>query len=80
MNPALAWLAEMSVEAFRENFRGSAIRRAKRTGLRRNAVIAMGNSGDAQFLPLLGRLAADEDESVADSARWARARLLEPDE
>jgi epoxyqueuosine reductase len=80
VNPALAWLAEMSVEAFRENFRGSAIRRAKRTGLRRNAVIAMGNSGDAQFLPLLGRLAADEDESVAESARWARARLLEPDE
>jgi epoxyqueuosine reductase len=80
VNPALAWLAEMSVEEFRETFRGSAIRRAKRTGLRRNAAIAMGNSRDEQFLPLLGRLATDEDESVAESARWARARLLDPDQ
>jgi epoxyqueuosine reductase len=76
VNPALAWLAEMSAEDFRKKFRGSAIRRAKRTGLRRNAVIAMGNSGDGQFLPVLDRLAADGDESVAESARWARARLL----
>jgi len=80
VNPALAWLAEMSVEEFRETFRGSAIRRAKRTGLRRNAAIAMGNSRDPQFLPLLGRLATDEDESVAESARWARARLLDLDQ
>src|ERR1700680_1319393 len=35
VNPALAWLAEMSVEEFRETFRGSPIRRTKRSGLRR---------------------------------------------
>jgi hypothetical protein len=39
----------------------------------------MGNSGNQEFLPLLETLAADEDESVAESARWARARLLSPD-
>jgi epoxyqueuosine reductase len=77
MNPALAWLAEMSVEEFREAFRGSPVRRTKRAGLRRNAAIAMGNSGDPQFLPLLDRMADDEDESVAQSARWATARLRE---
>jgi epoxyqueuosine reductase len=75
VNSALAWLAEMSAEEFRENFRGSPIRRTKRSGLRRNAAIAMGNSGDCDFLPILDKLAQDEDESVAESARWARTRL-----
>ena len=76
VNPALAWLAEMSAEEFREVFRGSPIRRTKRSGLRRNAAIAMGNSGNQEFLPLLDKLAADEDESVSESARWAKAKLL----
>jgi epoxyqueuosine reductase len=75
VNPALDWLAEMSAEEFRETFRGSPIRRAKRSGLRRNAVIAIGNSGKRQFLPLLEKLVLDEDESVSESARWAIERL-----
>ena len=75
VNPALDWLAEMSAEEFRVVFRGSPIRRAKRSGLRRNAAIAMGNSGNKEFLPLLDQMAADEDDSVSESARWARTRL-----
>ena len=75
VNPALAWLAEMSAEEFREMFRGSPIRRTKRSGLRRNAAIAMGNSGNRDFLPVLEHMAADEDETVAESARWAKAQL-----
>jgi epoxyqueuosine reductase len=59
VNPALDWLAEMSAQEFRSTFRNSPLRRAKRSGLRRNAVIAMGNSGDQKFLPLLEKLAAD---------------------
>jgi epoxyqueuosine reductase len=75
VNPALEWLAGMSAEEFREKFRGSALRRAKRSGLRRNAVIAMGNSGDRRFGPLLEKLKADEDAVVAESAEWAAKRL-----
>jgi epoxyqueuosine reductase len=75
VNPALAWIAEMSSEEFRAIFRGSPIRRTKRSGLRRNAAIAMGNSGNREFLPLLDQLAADEDESVSQSARWAKTQL-----
>ena len=75
VNPALDWLAEMSAEEFRETFRGSPIRRTKRSGLRRNAVIAMGNSGNRHFLPLLEALIVDEDEAVADSAHWAAEEL-----
>jgi epoxyqueuosine reductase len=75
VNPALDWLAEMSEEEFRTTFRGSPIRRTKRSGLRRNAVIAMGNSGREEFLPLLEKLSTDEDQVVAESARWAIGRL-----
>jgi epoxyqueuosine reductase len=75
-NPALEWLAEITAEEFRRRFRGSPIRRAKRTGMRRNAAIAMGNSGDRRFLPILENLAADDDPVVAEHARWAIERLL----
>jgi epoxyqueuosine reductase len=75
VNPALTWLAEMSAEGFRATFRGSPIRRTKRAGLRRNVAVAMGNSGNRDFLPILEEMAADEDETVAESARWAKDRL-----
>jgi epoxyqueuosine reductase len=75
VNPALDWLAEMQPEEFREVFRGSPIRRAKLSGLRRNAVIAMGNSGDKKFLPTLKKLCEDSDPVVAEHARWAVATL-----
>jgi epoxyqueuosine reductase len=75
VNPALDWLAQMSEEEFREKFRGSPVRRTKRGGLRRNAAIAMGNSGDRKFEPSLKQLAEDEDEAVSASAEWALDRL-----
>ena len=75
VNPALEWLAEMTGEEFHETFRGSPVRRAKRSGLRRNAVIAMGNSGDPRFKPVLGHLTKDEDPIVAEHARWAQQKL-----
>jgi epoxyqueuosine reductase len=77
VNPALTWLAEMSAEEFNRSFRGSPVRRAKRSGLRRNAVIAMGNSGDRKFLSLLGKLESDEDKVVAESAAWAIRKLTD---
>jgi epoxyqueuosine reductase len=75
VNPPLDWLAGMQAEEFRTVFRGSPIRRTKLTGLRRNAVIAMGNSGDEKFLPTLKRLAEDADPLVARHANWALQRL-----
>jgi epoxyqueuosine reductase len=75
VNPALDWLAEMQPEEFRTVFRGSPIRRTKLSGLRRNAVIAMGNSGNARFLPTLKRLAEDPDPVVASHAGWAFGKV-----
>lgn len=75
VNPALEWLAETSPEEFREKFRGSPIRRAKRAGLRRNAAIAMGNSGERRFVGVLEKMTEDEDQDVAESAKWGLRRL-----
>jgi epoxyqueuosine reductase len=78
VNPALEWLAQMDAEEFRATFRGSPVRRAKLSGLRRNAVVAIGNSGDRRFLPLLDKLAQDDDPVVAEHARWAKEQLTRP--
>ena len=75
VNPALAWLAEMKAEEFGTKFRGSPLRRTKLSGLRRNAVIAMGNSGDQRFREPLRKLSEDEDALVAEHARWAARKL-----
>src|SRR5690348_15058740 len=71
VNPALEWLAEMNASQFAETFRGSPVRRAKLSGLRRNAVIAMGNSRNPKFAATLQRLSSDPDAVVAEQARWA---------
>lgn len=75
VNPALASLAEISEEEFREAFRGSPVKRIKRNGLRRNALIAIGNSGDVALLPIVGRTTQDPDPVVSDAAQWAKTRL-----
>ena len=75
VNPALEWLAEMNASQFAEVFRGSPVRRAKLSGLRRNAVIAMGNSGDTKFAATLKKLSSDPDPVVADHARWALEKI-----
>lgn len=77
VNPALEWLANMTLDEFRSIFRGSPVRRAKLSGLRRNAVVAMGNSGAREFLPLVERLSEDEDPVVAEHARWAAKKIKE---
>jgi epoxyqueuosine reductase len=73
-NPALEWLAEMQAEEFRTVFRGSPIKRAKLNGLKRNALIAMGNSGNARFLPVIEKAVNSDDPVLAETAQWALAR------
>ena len=75
VNPDLEWLARLTVEQFREIFRGSPVKRARFNGLRRNVAIAIGNSGNQSFLPILQQLSSDEDIVVASHARWAVQRL-----
>ena len=72
----LADLLELDDEAFRQTFRGSPIKRAKRRGLARNAALAMGNRAEAGARPALERAASSDPEPlVRDAAAWALARL-----
>jgi epoxyqueuosine reductase len=80
VNPDLEWLAGLTLDEFREVFRGSPVRRAKYNGMRRNIALAMGNSGEQRFIPALEELAEDEDPSVSEHARWALRRLSETDQ
>jgi len=80
VNPALAWLASLQGTDFARVFRGSPVERkrrdtSRRKQFRRNLAIAMGNSGDASFLPQLDAWAAGEDAVLAETAAWAAARL-----
>ena len=73
--PDLGSLAELDADAFRERFRKSPIKRAKRRGLLRNVCVALGNSGDAGHRAVLERLSGDEDAVIREHAEWALARI-----
>ena len=79
VNPALHWLAAMDEPQWERWFNGSPVRRAKFSGFRRNLAIAMGNSGQAQFEPILRAWTSDSDPVVAESARWALDQLAAQD-
>jgi epoxyqueuosine reductase len=73
--PDIGELAGLGEEAFRERFRGSPVKRAKRRGLLRNVALALGNAGSPSHRPALERLAGDDDPVVREHAAWALRRL-----
>jgi epoxyqueuosine reductase len=73
--PDLGALAVLDEVAFRERFRRSPVKRAKRRGLLRNVAVALGNAGDASHRPALERMAGDADPVVREHAAWALRRL-----
>ena len=73
--PQLADLAVLSDGAFREKFSGSPIKRIGRDRFVRNVLYAIGNTGDASYLPLISPLLTDPDPTVADAASWASQRI-----
>jgi epoxyqueuosine reductase len=74
-HPDLKWLGETDEETFRNTFRGSPVKRTKYSGFRRNVAVAMGNSGDRAFVPVLQKMAEDQDPVIAEHARWAIRKL-----
>lgn len=73
--PDLKELASMTEDEFNERFADSPIERPRYRGFLRNVAVAMGNSGNTDFLPLLEKLAANSDPLVHEHAEWAIARL-----
>jgi len=74
-NPPLEALTAVSEEDFRRVFAHSPIKRSKYRGWVRNLAVAIGNSGDARFLPWLERAARHPDPIVREHAVWALERL-----
>jgi len=63
-------LLGLSEEGFRRRFRGTALTRAKRRGLLRNAALILGNQGDPAALPALERALADSEPLIREAAQW----------
>jgi epoxyqueuosine reductase len=75
-SPALLPLLKLDEEQFRERFRHSPIKRAKRRGLLRNVCVALGNLGDPAAVPALSATLRDEPEPlVRGHAAWALGRI-----
>jgi epoxyqueuosine reductase len=68
-------LLALDEAAFRERFRRTALWRARRGGLLRNAAIVLGNRGDAHAVPALERALEDPEPAVREAAGWALSRL-----
>ena len=75
VHPDLEELARLTPEAFRQRFRGTALERPKRRGLLRNVCVAMGNSGNADFIPVLEDLLQDDEPLIREHAAWALDQL-----
>ena len=72
----LASLLGLDEAGFRERFRGSAILRAKRSGLLRSAAIALGNRPDPTAAAALVAALDDADSIVRGAVAWALGQWL----
>ena len=72
-------LATLTEAAFDRLFGRLPVGRGGRAALVRNALLSMGNSGQARFIPVLERFATDSDEVLSEQARWSLERLRGPD-
>lgn len=68
------WLQATDEELVRE-FERLYVPRNEGRYLKRNALVALGNSGAPEHLPVVERFAADSDPLLAEHAKWALARL-----
>src|SRR5216117_1071392 len=73
--PHLPSLLALDEPGFRARFRKTAVARAKRRGLLRNAAVALGNSGNPDAVPVLAAALADPEPLVRGHAAWALGRL-----
>jgi epoxyqueuosine reductase len=77
--PRLADLARLDDAGFRGKFSGSPIKRIGRDRFVRNVLIAAGNSGDEDLLPVAFERLDDDAPQVRAMAVWAIGRLCDED-
>jgi epoxyqueuosine reductase len=61
--------------AFAERLKGTALTRAKRSGLLRNAALVLGSARDERAVPALRTLGGDPDPVIRSAAAWAIERI-----
>jgi epoxyqueuosine reductase len=71
----LVGVLTLSQEEYDRDWVGTAMRRATRTGLRRNAAVVLGNLKDGAAMPALVEALQDEDPVVRGHAAWAVGRI-----
>jgi epoxyqueuosine reductase len=76
--PSLPELATLEPAAFAVRYADTAVERTGRRGLVRNAVVALGNSGNPDALPALVKALEDAEPLVRGHAAWALGRLGAP--
>jgi epoxyqueuosine reductase len=65
----------MDPDGYRAAFRGSAMKRAKLPGLKRNAAAVLGNAGPVEDVPVLRQADADPEPLVREHAARALDRI-----
>lgn len=70
-------VVSLSEEEFQRRFQGTALQRAKRRGLVRNAALLLGERGDSRAVDALRRCSQDHDAVIREAASWALSRLHE---
>jgi epoxyqueuosine reductase len=68
-------LLALTEEEFRERFRHSPVKRAKRRGLLRNVCVALGNIGDREAVPALVNALHDHEALIRGHAAWALGQI-----
>ncbi|HEX9305362.1 MAG TPA: tRNA epoxyqueuosine(34) reductase QueG [Thermoanaerobaculia bacterium] len=68
------WVA-MGKGEWRRRFGATALNRAGRRGIQRNAAASAGATADRAMLPALASAAQSADRGLSDAARWASRRL-----
>lgn len=80
MNPVeLAALFDLTDRQFRSRFRETALWRAHRRGLLRNAAVVLGNQQDTLSLPALSKGIHDAEPLVRGACAWALGELRHPE-
>lgn len=75
--PDLLELLALDEAGFRARFAGTPVQRLKRSRLRRNVCVALGNTAGREALPALHQAAGDSDSLVSEHAAWAMERIRE---
>jgi epoxyqueuosine reductase len=78
--PSLQEMLGWDEATFAERMQGSPMRRLKLHRFKRNICVVLGNTGTAEDLPELERVAGSDDAMVAEHARWAIRLIKKRDE